>query len=50
MWIGGSLSVVHRLRRQSIPSEIRFDTFLPAGEVVQWDLTISCEVGQANQV
>ncbi|HSQ91443.1 MAG TPA: amylo-alpha-1,6-glucosidase [Nitrospiraceae bacterium] len=28
------------------PEEIRFDTFLPAGEVVQWDLTISCEVTQ----
>jgi glycogen debranching enzyme len=26
--------------------EICFDTFLPAGEVVQWDLTISCEVAQ----
>jgi len=26
------------------PGEIRFDTLLPAGEVVQWDLTISCEV------
>ena len=25
------------------PGEIRFDTLLPAGEVVQWDLTISCE-------
>ena len=32
------------------PGEIRFDTLLPAGEVVQWDLTISCEVDQANQV
>ena len=28
------------------PGEIRFDTRLPAGEVVQWDLTISCEVGR----
>ncbi|HEX4968453.1 MAG TPA: glycogen debranching N-terminal domain-containing protein, partial [Nitrospiraceae bacterium] len=28
------------------PEEIRFDTFLPAGEVLQWDLTISCEVAQ----
>ena len=26
------------------PDEIRFDTLLPAGEVVQWDLTISCEI------
>ena len=26
------------------PGEIRFDTLLPAGEFVQWDLTISCEV------
>jgi glycogen debranching enzyme len=26
------------------PGEIRFDTLLPAGEVVQWDLTISCEI------
>jgi glycogen debranching enzyme len=26
------------------PGEIRFDTLLPAGEVVQWDLTISCDV------
>jgi glycogen debranching enzyme len=26
------------------PGEICFDTFLPAGEVAQWDLTISCEV------
>lgn len=26
------------------PGEIRFDTLLPAGEVVEWDLTISCEV------
>ena len=30
----------------SLSREIRFDTFLPAGEVVQWDLTISCEVAQ----
>ena len=29
-----------------LPGEIRFDTRLPAGEVVQWDLTISCEVGR----
>jgi glycogen debranching enzyme len=28
------------------PDEIRFDTLLPAGEAVQWDLTISCEVAQ----
>jgi glycogen debranching enzyme len=28
------------------PGEIRFDTLLSAGEVVQWDLTISCEVGR----
>jgi glycogen debranching enzyme len=28
------------------PGEIRFDTLLPAGEVVQWDLTISCEVSR----
>ena len=28
------------------PREIRFDTFLPAGKAVQWDLTISCEVAQ----
>ena len=26
------------------PDEISCDTLLPAGEVVQWDLTISCEV------
>jgi glycogen debranching enzyme len=26
------------------PGEIRFDTLLPAGEVVQWDLTISCDI------
>jgi glycogen debranching enzyme len=26
------------------PGDIRFDMLLPAGEVVQWDLTISCEV------
>lgn len=25
---------------------IRFDTLLPAGEVAQWDLTISCEAGR----
>jgi glycogen debranching enzyme len=31
------------------PSEIRFDTLLPAGKVVQWDLTISCEVGRRGQ-
>ncbi len=24
---------------------VRFDTLLPAGEVAQWDLTISCEAG-----
>ena len=28
------------------PGEIRFDTLLPAGEVVQWDLTISCDVAR----
>ena len=28
------------------PGEIRFDTLLPAGEVFQWDLTISCEVSR----
>jgi glycogen debranching enzyme len=28
------------------PDEIWFDTFVPEGEVVQWDLTISCEVAQ----
>ena len=28
------------------PDEIWFDTFVPEGEVAQWDLTISCEVGQ----
>ena len=28
------------------PDEIRFDTLLPAGEVAQWDLTVSCEVAQ----
>jgi glycogen debranching enzyme len=27
-----------------LPGEIRFDTLLPAGEVVEWELTISCEV------
>jgi glycogen debranching enzyme len=31
------------------PSEIRFDTLLPAGKVVQWDLTISCEVGRRDR-
>jgi glycogen debranching enzyme len=25
---------------------VRFDTLLPAGEVAQWDLTISCEIGR----
>ena len=28
------------------PGEIRFDTLLPAGDVAQWDLTISCEVSR----
>ena len=28
------------------PGEIRFETLLPAGEVVQWDLTISCEISR----
>ena len=28
------------------PDEVRFDTLLPAGEVAQWDLTISCEVAR----
>ncbi|HSF66407.1 MAG TPA: amylo-alpha-1,6-glucosidase [Nitrospiraceae bacterium] len=28
------------------PGEIRFDTLLPSREVVQWDLTISCEVNR----
>jgi glycogen debranching enzyme len=28
---------------------IRFDTLLPAGKVVQWDLTISCEVGRRDR-
>ena len=28
------------------PGEVRFDTLLPAGEVAQWDLTISCEAGR----
>ena len=28
------------------PGEVRFDTLLPAGEVAQWDLTISCESGR----
>lgn len=28
------------------PGEIRFDTLLPAGKVVQWELTISCEIGR----
>ncbi len=28
------------------PDEIWFDTFVPEGEVAQWDLTISCEVAQ----
>jgi glycogen debranching enzyme len=31
------------------PGEIRFDTLLPAGEVVQWDLTISCEVNRRTR-
>src|SRR6266852_3759516 len=31
------------------PGEIRFDTLLPAGEVVQWDLTISCEVDRRTR-
>jgi glycogen debranching enzyme len=31
------------------PSEIRFDTLLPAGKVVQWDLTISCEIGRRDR-
>ena len=31
------------------PSEIRFDALLPAGKAVQWDLTISCEVGRRDR-
>lgn len=31
------------------PSEVRFDTLLPAGKVVQWDLTISCEIGRRDR-
>jgi glycogen debranching enzyme len=31
------------------PGEIRFDTFLPAGKAVQWDLTISCEVAKRTR-
>ncbi len=31
------------------PGGIRFDTLLPAGEVVQWDLTISCQVDRPNR-
>jgi glycogen debranching enzyme len=30
------------------PGEIRLDTLLPAGKVVQWDLTISCEVARRD--
>jgi glycogen debranching enzyme len=29
-----------------LPEEIRFDTFLPAGEAVQWEITISCDIGR----
>jgi glycogen debranching enzyme len=29
-----------------LPGEIRFDTFLPAGEAVQWEITISCDIGR----
>ena len=29
-----------------LPEEIRFDTFLPAGEAVQWEITISCDIGK----
>ncbi|HJS67483.1 MAG TPA: amylo-alpha-1,6-glucosidase [Nitrospiraceae bacterium] len=28
------------------PGEIRFDTFLPAGEAAQWEITISCDIGR----
>ena len=31
------------------PGEIRFDMLLPAGKVVQWDVTISCEVGRRDR-
>ena len=29
-----------------LPEEIRFDTFLPAGEAVLWEITISCDIGK----
>ena len=29
-----------------LPEEIRFDTFLPTGEAVQWEITISCDIGK----
>lgn len=31
------------------PGEICFDTFLPAGEVVQWELTISCDIDRERR-
>jgi glycogen debranching enzyme len=30
------------------PREIRFDTLLPAGKIVQWELVISCEVDRQD--
>ncbi|MEO6307435.1 MAG: amylo-alpha-1,6-glucosidase [Nitrospiraceae bacterium] len=30
------------------PGEIHCDTLLPAGEVVQWELTISCDIGRRS--
>ncbi len=31
------------------PGEILCDTLLPAGEVVQWELTISCDIGRRSR-
>ncbi len=32
-----------------LPGEIHCDTLLPAGEVVQWELTISCDIGRRSR-
>ncbi len=31
------------------PGEILCDTLLPAGEIVQWELTISCDIGRRSK-
>jgi glycogen debranching enzyme len=32
-----------------LPGKIHCDTLLPAGEVVQWELTISCDIGSRSR-